>query len=103
MRFEIEVQLGAHIFKYSIAFEFPQGFKELRVFEESLSSDSRPVFTRKLAQAQLATSTKDEAKFLIDWHLAALPIIQERAAKDPLFVFKQWLARALILRPDPLA
>ncbi|HST21686.1 MAG TPA: ATP-binding protein, partial [Blastocatellia bacterium] len=42
-----------------------------------------------------------EAKFLIDWHLVALPIVQEQSAQDPLFIFKQWLGRMLILRPIP--
>jgi len=102
MRFDIEVRLGAQTYKYSIAFELPAGFKEMRVFEESLSVEGQPIFTRELAQVHLATTSQDkEAKFLIDWHLAALPIVQERMATDPLSVFKQWLARMVILRPMP--
>ena len=34
MRFEIEIDLGAKTYGYGIAFEFPEGFKELRVLEE---------------------------------------------------------------------
>ncbi len=102
MRFEIEVKLGALAFKYYIAFEFPPGFKELRVLEEGLAADGNAVFTRKGAQVHLANAEAErEAKFLLDWHLAALPIVQERTTKDPLFIFKQWLARVLILRPIP--
>ena len=44
---------------------------------------------------------KECAKFRIDWHLVALPIVQQQSQKDPLFIFKQWLARMLILRPIP--
>ena len=47
------------------------------------------------------TGQEKEANFRIDWHLVALPIIQERSQKDPLFIFKRWLARMLILRPIP--
>jgi predicted ATPase len=102
MRFEIEVKLEGRTYEYFIAFEFPTGFKELRVFEEGLAADGKPVFTRELAQVRLATTKQEkEAKFLIDWYLAALPIIQERTTKDPLFIFKQWLARTVILRPIP--
>jgi predicted ATPase len=102
MRFQIDVRLDGQIYKYSIAFEFPPGFKELRVLEESLARDDKPVFTRELAQVHLATTSQEkEARFLIDWHLAALPIVQERSAKDPLFIFRQWLARTVILRPIP--
>jgi predicted ATPase len=103
MKFEIEIQLAGQTYKYSIAFEFPPGFKELRVLEESLLTEGKPVFTRELAQVHLATTNQDqEAKFLIDWHRAALPIVQERSPKDPLFIFRQWLASLVILRPIPI-
>jgi ABC-type cobalamin/Fe3+-siderophores transport system ATPase subunit len=102
MRFEIEVELDAKVYEYIIAFELPEDFKELRVFEEKLAVDGKSVYSRKLAQVQLAkTSQGKEAEFRIDWHLVALPIVQERSKKDPLFIFKQWLARMLILRPIP--
>ncbi|MGH8550377.1 MAG: AAA family ATPase [Methylococcales bacterium] len=102
MRFEIEVKLEDKVYSYVIAFEFPEGFKELRVLEENLAVGRKPVYTRRMAQVHLAkTSQGKDAEFLIDWHLVALPIVQERSAKDPLFIFKQWLARMLILRPMP--
>jgi energy-coupling factor transporter ATP-binding protein EcfA2 len=110
MRIEIEVELvtadilggQAQTYGYGIAFEFPEGFKELRVFEEKLTVDGKPVYTRERAQVHLARSGQEkEAKFLIDWHLVALPIVQQQSEKDPLFVFRQWLARMLILRPMP--
>ena len=102
MRFEIEVELGAKSYGYVIAFEFPEGFKELRVFEEKLSVDGRPLYSRELAQVQFARRGQEaSASFHIDWHVVALPIVQERAPTDPVFIFKQWLARMLILRPMP--
>lgn len=102
MRFEITVELDANIYEYVIAFEFPSKFKELRVLEEKLAVDGKPVYTRELAQVKLERTGLDkEAKFLIDWHLVALPIVQERSTSDPLYIFKQWVARILILRPIP--
>jgi hypothetical protein len=102
VRFEIEVELNRKIYEYAIAFEFPEDFKELRVLEEKLSVAGKPVYTREKAQVSLAkTSGQGEAEFLIDWHLVALPIVQEQSARDPLSIFKQWLARMLILRPMP--
>jgi len=102
MRFEIEVTLKAKTYGYVIAFDYPGGFKELRVLEENLTVDGIPVYTRKLAQVHLVkTGQETESKFLIDWHLVALPIVQQRSTEDPLSVFKQWLARMLILRPMP--
>ncbi len=102
MRFEIEVELGNKVYEYIIAFELPEDFKEMRVHEERLAVDGKPVYSRKLAQVNLAqTGFGKDAEFRIDWHLAALPIVQEKSSDDPLFIFKQWLARMLILRPIP--
>jgi predicted ATPase len=102
MRFEIEVELEAEIYQFTIAFEFPQGFKELRVFQEKLTVGGRAIYSRELAEVHLARSGPEkEADFRIDWHMVALPIIQEQSTTDPIFIFKQWLARMLILRPTP--
>jgi predicted ATPase len=102
MRFEIEVELDTKIYEYVLAFEFPDGFYEARVLGENLTVDGKPVYTRERAQVHLArTGPETEAKFLIDWHMVALPIVQEQSKADPLYVFKAWLARMLILRPVP--
>jgi ABC-type Mn2+/Zn2+ transport system ATPase subunit len=96
MRFEIEVELQGRIYEYVVVFELPMGSKELRVFEEELSVAGEPVYKRVRDQRQ-----EGQAKFDIDWRLVALPIVQEQSEKDPLFIFKGWLARMLILRPMP--
>lgn len=102
MRFEIEVELEGQAYTYALALEFPEGFKELRVFEENLSVGGQQVYTREVAQVRLARTRRDtEESFRIDWHLVALPIVQEQSPNDPLFVFRQWLASILILRPMP--
>jgi ABC-type cobalamin/Fe3+-siderophores transport system ATPase subunit len=104
VRFEIEVELEAKVYEYVIAFEFPKGFKELRVLEERLAVDGEPVFIREVAQVYLARTGQEqekEARFRIDWHMVALPIVQEQSSLDPLFIFKRWLARMLILQPIP--
>jgi energy-coupling factor transporter ATP-binding protein EcfA2 len=102
VRFEIEAKLSNNMYKYTIAFEFPQGFRELRVFDEKLTIDGNPVYTREIAQIRLARIGQErEANFRFDWHLVALPIIQHQSTNDPLFIFKQWLASTLILRPMP--
>jgi len=112
MRFEIEVELKAKIYGYSIAVEFPRGAKELRVFDEKLTVDGKPVYSREQGRVYIAgedltkgLTERIVAQMLgnleIDRHLVALPIIQQGSTDDPLFVFKQWLARMVILRPVP--
>jgi predicted ATPase len=102
MRFEIEVKLENKHFKYILAFDLPDGFKELRIFEEQLSVDERIIYSRKEALVVLhTTSQNQEAKFKVDWHLVALPVIQEQSASDPLRQFKNWLSHMIILAPIP--
>src|SRR5262249_42069761 len=96
MRFELQVELKGKFYEYCIAFELPEAFRELRVLDEKLIVDGSPVYTRQLAQVHLPTTQKDkEASFRIDWHLVALPVIQQQSSNDPLFIFKQWLAHVL--------
>ncbi|MBE9206822.1 AAA family ATPase [Nostoc sp. LEGE 06077] len=100
IRFEIEVLLKDKLYKYILAFDLPEGFRELRVFEEQLLIEGNPVYSRKEAQVTLI-SKNHEAQFLVDWHLVALPVIQEQSEADPLHIFKTWLARMIILAPIP--
>jgi hypothetical protein len=98
----MEVLVEGKVYAYSVAFEFPEGFRELRVLEESLSVDAIQVFNRKLSEIHLRRNGRDrEANFFIDWHLVALPIIQQQLPTDPINIFKDWLSKILILRPVP--
>ena len=102
MRFEIEVQLKGKLYAYSVAFELPTAFKELRVSDESLRVDDQTIYSRKIADVVLPRSSRDrEAKFSIDWHLVALPIIQQSSDKDPIAIFRAWLGKMIIIRPIP--
>ena len=102
LRFEIEVLLEEKLYKYVLALELPEKFRELRVFEEQLLVAGDPIYSRKEAQVTLHTSSQNrEAQFRVDWHLVALPVIQEQSETDPLHIFKTWLARIIILAPIP--
>lgn len=57
-RFELEAGIGTRRYHYTIAFELPAGFKEMRVLEERLTVDREPVYTRELATVRLARSSR---------------------------------------------
>lgn len=98
IRFDIEVLLNDKLYKYVLALELPEKFRELRVSEEQLLVAGEPIYSRKEAQVTLYNSSENrEAQFLVDWHLVALPVIQEQSETDPLHIFKTWLARTIIL------
>ena len=90
MRFEVEVELGAKTFGYGVAFKLPEGFKELRVLEEKLTVDGNPVYTREVSRVHLAeTGQAEEAKFLIDYNLVALPILAQPSTDDRFILFPE--------------
>lgn len=101
LRLVLEAEVDSKLFEYTIALELPENFKELRVKAESLKVDGRLVYDRELAQVSLKKGPDSSAQFMIDWHLVALPIVQESSIEDPLSVFKTWLSNLLILRPMP--
>ena len=103
MRFELAVVLAGHRFDYRLALELPARFRELRVQSESLSVDGVPVFARHEAEVSLqrGSGPRPEVMFPVDWHLVALPVIQQPALSDPLNTFRLWLARMVILAPVP--
>ncbi len=102
LRFEIEVLIEHKLYKYVLALELPEKFKELRVFEEQLLVAGDPIYSRKEAKVSLYNSSQNrEAQFLVDWHLVALPVIQKQSETDPLHIFKTWLAHMIILAPIP--
>lgn len=100
MRFEIEVELKGKTYGYSLTFELAEGLKELAVVEELLMVDGRLRYHRNLGDTRL-TPQERESDLLIDWQLVALPIIHGPSEDDPMFLFRRWLARMLILRPMP--
>lgn len=105
MRFDLEVQIGADLFDFRLAFELPAGFHEPRVREESLKVNGAAIYERELAQVRLSgnhpqSPGRGEASFLIDWHTVALPLIQQ-TKDEPLSVFREWLARSIVLQPVP--
>ena len=102
IRLEIEVLLEEKLYKYILSLELPEKFKELRVFEEQLLVAGNPIYSRKEAQVTIYSSSQNrESQFLVDWHLVALPVIQEQSETDPLHTFKNWLAHIIILAPIP--
>ncbi|MDD1423502.1 ATP-binding protein [Dolichospermum sp. ST_sed6] len=98
IRVEIEVLLENKLYKYILALDLPEKFKELRVFEEQFLVSGNPIYSRKAAQVTIHNNAQNnEAQFSVDWHLVAMPII----GNDSLHVFKNWLSEMIILAPIP--
>jgi predicted ATPase len=97
MRFEIELTLANKKFKYELAFEWLARFREARILDESLSVDGNSVFTRHQAQVQLSGG----AAFGLDWHVFALPVINERGSESAINNLRSFFATTILVAPIP--
>jgi predicted ATPase len=97
MRFEIEVTLQRKRFKYAISFDWPANFREARILDESLLVDGQPIFDRQEGEIHLAGG----AKFGLDWHIFALPVIEERPPARAIQDLKGFFASMILIAPVP--
>jgi energy-coupling factor transporter ATP-binding protein EcfA2 len=97
MRFEVDVALSGRRFEYAISFEWPSNFLAARVLDESLSVDGQTIFTRHHAQIQLAS----EPGCGLDWHIVALPVINERPGGRAIQDIKEFFATMIRIAPIP--
>ena len=97
MRFEIDLTLGQQRFKYAVSFEWPSDFYEARIAEETLQKEGVSVFTRQQAQVQLAGG----AQFGLDWHVFALPVINQKPPERSIQDVKAFFANMILLAPIP--
>lgn len=97
MRFEIDLTVANKRFHYALTFEYPDHFHEARIGEEKLSVDGTLVFSRERGQVTLPKGVT----FGLDWHLAALPIINDRPGEGPISQLKSFLASTILVCPAP--
>lgn len=97
MRFEVELTLAGKRFKYAISFEWPAEFREARILDEALSVDGTAIFTRHQAQVQVAGGPA----FGLDWHVFALPVINERPGARSIQDVKTFFASMIVIAPVP--
>ena len=97
MQLEVEVALAHKRYKYAISFEWPVGFREARILDEGLSVDGAAIFTRHHAQVQLSGKTA----FGLDWHIFALPVINELPGERAIQDIKAFFATMVLISPIP--
>jgi predicted ATPase len=104
IRLELDVVLNGRALHYTLALELPERFRELRVLEERLVQDGIEIFSRQHAdviiRGQPPTILTD-AHIGIDWHLVALPVIQDPASADALRSLRDWMSAMVLLAPIP--
>ncbi len=97
MRFGIELELSGNEFKYEISFECPANFREARILDENLWLDGDVIFSRHHSQIQLSGGQA----FGLDWHIVALPVVNERPGGRAIQDLKSFFATMILISPVP--
>ena len=97
MRFEIELTLESKRLKYAVSFDWPANFREARILDESLWVDGQVNFERHQGQVQLS----GRQPFGLDWHIFALPVIEERPGDRAIQNLKTFFASMILIAPVP--
>ena len=97
MRFEVGLTLGGRRFQYAISFDWPPGFRDARILDESLTLDDGIIFARHHSDVALVTG----ATFGLSWHICALPIIEERHGGRAIQDVKAFFAGMILVAPIP--
>lgn len=104
IRIEVLFDDAGHQYEFKLALEMPQNFTKLRILEEDLLCDGRVIYGRNLGQVVLNHQSSNSSKFIVDWHMFALPIIQDdQGEASPINDFRSVLRRMLIISPIPQA
>ena len=103
VRLEMEACLEGQIFQYVLSLELPERFREFRILEEELRLGNQLLYARRHAEVTIPRDAGGQAaaRFNIDWHLVALPVIQDAAVTGPIHRFRQWLGGLILLAPIP--
>lgn len=97
IRFEVDATIAGSLFKYAVSFEWPEDFHEARILDESLSKNGVSVFARQHGQVQLSGGLA----FGLDWHVFALPVINEKPPARSIQDVKAFFASMVLLAPIP--
>jgi len=102
-RFEFEVSAGDDLYTYRLLLERESDRRRMRVFEERLDLNDKPLFHCKNGMAQLYRDDHAPGpEYPFDWSLSAVGALHERPDNQKLTRFKHDLAKLIVVRPIPI-
>lgn len=101
--FELELSTSeSGIYTYKLVVEHDQDRRKMRVHEEKLELDGKPLFLCQEGMAQLYRDNHSEGpKHPFDWTLSGLGFMHERPDNKKLTQFKREFGKIIIARPTP--
>lgn len=101
-RFELEIAAGGGSYAYSLIIDHDVDRRRMRVFEEKLDLNGKPLFACREGMAQLYRDNHSEGpQYPFDWTLSAVGALHERPDNQMLTRFKRELTKLIVVRPMP--
>ena len=101
-RFELDVDLEGSTYRYALCIEHDRERRRMRIGEESLDHDARPIFAFKGGDAQLYRDDYGEGpSYPFDWSRSGVGALHERPDNRTLIRFRRALAGFVIVSPCP--
>lgn len=101
-RFELDLQVGNHSYCYVLIIEHDREHHMMRIAEESLAHDDRPIFEFRRGDAQLYHDDYERGPaYPFDWSRSGVGALNERPDNRKLTRFKNAVADFVIASPCP--
>lgn len=102
-RFELEISVGDDRYNYALLIEHDTERRRMRVAEENLDLNGKPLFACAEGMAQLYRDNHSPGpQYPSDWTLSAVGTLHERPDNQKLTRFKRELAKLIVVRPIPV-
>lgn len=101
-RFELDLRIDDQDYLYRLVIDHHRDDNKMRIGEEVLKCEERPLFVFRKGEAQLYRDNYDQGpKYPFDWNQSGVSVLHERPDNRKLSRFKQELANWVIVRPCP--
>ena len=101
-RFELDLQIDGSVYRYVLGVEHHRDRRRMRIGEESLMHDDKPIFTFRGGNAQLYHDDYTAGpSYPFDWSRSGVGALNERPDNQRLTRFRQAIASFVIASPCP--
>ena len=101
-RFELEIGIDDHTFGYRVTVDHDPDRRRMRIMEETLVHDGRPIFEFAHGTAQLYHDDYDEGpEYPFDWNLSGVGALNARPDNKKLTQFKKDIGNYIIAGTCP--
>ena len=101
-RFELDLEIDGDSYRYVLVVEHDRQNQQMRIGEELLTHDEKPIFEFRHGDAQLYHDDyKQGPAYPFNWRLSGIGVLNERPDNKKLTKFKHAIASFIIASPCP--